>query len=129
MYIAETVIKYKFSFSHDSKFPSFVSNFKVGIKCLTERHRTTNNTKQKKGKISDSEINLKLKKYNQELNRYIKTLSYISIMEVKYENKDDFEQLKKLFCLKEKIQREVIRTTKKITHFKLIKNSKTNTLV
>ena len=68
------------------------------------------------------EIELKLKKLNQQLNRSLKTLAYISHMQSDaLLNKDRLEDLNNL---KQNVQYEVIRITKQINNYKTrIENS------
>ncbi len=76
--------------------------------------------KQHKSELikSKKNVELKLKKYNKQLNRSLKTLTYISIVEAdSLKNKG---QLKDLLNLKENVQYEVIRITKQINYCKSI---------
>lgn len=68
------------------------------------------------------EIKLKLKKYSQQLNRSLNTLTYISVMEADSVTKK--EQLKNLLNLKANVQYEIVRITKKISYYRsLIEDS------
>ena len=77
-------------------------------------------SRNKKDQFSESndncEIRLKLKKYNQQLNRSLKTLIYITKMEAGASH--NLDQLKDLFNLKKNVQYEVIRITRQINYCK-----------
>ena len=62
------------------------------------------------------EIQAKIKKYNKQLNRSLKTLTYVSVMETS--PKTTTENLQSVFNLKRSLQFEVVRITAKINDLK-----------
>lgn len=77
----------------------------------------------RKKQTKRTETEQELKKCKQQLNRNLKTLTYISIMEVKAEIKNNAEKLSNLLNLKSSVQHEIIRLTEKINEYKSLINS------
>lgn len=69
-------------------------------------------------KLTHSEIESKLKKYSRQLNRNLKTLQYIFLLELDSEFIKDSKRSLDILNLKESLQREVIRNTKQINDCK-----------
>lgn len=67
--------------------------------------------------LEKSEVKKLLKTYNQKLNRNLKTLAYISIMEIKPEVVSDTKQYDNIINLKSSVQREVIKITERINYY------------
>lgn len=79
---------------------------------------------KKKSKSLDLESDLKLKKYNEQLNKCLKTLDYISNVELSSCLKNNMDQLSEILNFKSQIQRDVIELTSKINTYKLIHKKK-----
>jgi len=69
-------------------------------------------------KYSTSEVEYKLKKYNSQLSRNLKTLNYIFLLELDSDFIKDSKRSVDILNLKESLQREVIRNTKLICNCK-----------
>jgi len=65
------------------------------------------------------ETNIQIKKQRSQLKRNLKTLNYITSLEANYCAVKDSKRLKDVINLKESLEREVIRNTKLLNHYKL----------
>ena len=65
-------------------------------------------------------IKLKLDKYNTELNRSLKTLEYVQLMENRTDSSIAKNHFKELFNLKETVEKEIIKAAEKINHYKFL---------
>lgn len=95
---------------------SFFKTIYKPKKSISMQKSKTN--KSKKVGYSVEEIELEIKNYSRQLNRNLKTLDYISIMEMKAEIEDNIALLLDLLNLKESVQRELIINTQQINHYK-----------
>ncbi|MDO5971012.1 hypothetical protein Q4Q35_14485 [Flavivirga aquimarina] len=71
-------------------------------------------------KITD--VTLKLEKYNRYLSRNLKTLEYISMLEMNYGKEHKMAHFGELSKFKNNIQKHVIKTVKKINYYKSMQN-------
>ncbi|SFZ94284.1 hypothetical protein SAMN05428642_10445 [Flaviramulus basaltis] len=113
------VSKFEFLFIQTSKL---FSNdiFKVDNKLSVINDCKSFTFFKKNRKRLDYEKRLKLKKYYQQLNRYLKTLDYLSYVEINSGFKNNIEQqLAEILNLKAKVQQDIIDITSKINQYKL----------
>jgi len=128
IYIESFMLK-QVSHSRMPNSSSSTSNFVLNFKSIKEKYRITNGVKQKKEAFFHSDINLKIENYNQMLNSQLRNLTYIDLMEAKYQSLGNVKQLKNLFKLKKNLQKEILKITTQINYYKSIKNNRTSTLV
>ncbi|OEK08302.1 hypothetical protein A8C32_02290 [Flavivirga aquatica] len=102
--------------------PLIFDNFNYMEGAFMPRKTNNFNRHKEKIKLEDIEIILKLKKYNEQLIWSLKTLEYISFIEVNSVTKDNLDQLFEILNLKTNIQRDVIEITKKVSYYKSFQN-------
>ncbi|ULC57955.1 hypothetical protein MBM09_08485 [Flaviramulus sp. BrNp1-15] len=74
---------------------------------------------KKKTKRLDCEKRMLLDKYNTQLNRHLKTLNYLSVIEADSKFNKNKTQIAEILNIKAQVQKDVIEITSKINQFKL----------
>ncbi|TGV04636.1 hypothetical protein [Flavivirga rizhaonensis] len=76
----------------------------------------------KNADLDVKDVGVKLKKHNRQLSRSLKTLEYIYVIEINYEEKHEMNRFEELLKFKTKIQKHIIKTTQKINYYKSLQN-------
>lgn len=112
------VNKFKFLFNLNTK-PSLNNTIQINKPLVLNDCKSFSFFKRKT-KQTDYEKRLKLKKYNQQLNRCLKTLDYLTYVEINSGFKNNIEeQLLEILNLKVQVQKDIIDITSKINQYKL----------